>query len=265
MTKKMYLGLNERNDFIYIEGNDSKFYPHPTIEKVYCSVDGQVARTRTLFKGKTYLLNQRIGKNGYSRVAWASSVKDENGRSMHNYLTHRLIAETFIPLPNDKDKFEVDHINCNRSDNHVSNLRWLTKKENLKKRDLSLLKSTFVFDKDTDTVTEYKSRIEAAKATELQTSNITNAIKYEQVVRNRYFITDIELTSEEYYYAFKEYDLKVNRRKKVKLYKDDEEHIFDSAVEASRFLGCNKNGVGRVCSGRGKTVFGWRAEWIRGV
>lgn len=44
------------------------------------------------------------------------------------YYVHRLVAEAFIPNPDGKE--EVDHIDTNRSNNMVSNLRWVSKKEN---------------------------------------------------------------------------------------------------------------------------------------
>lgn len=45
------------------------------------------------------------------------------GRSVY-----RLVAETFIPNPDNKPV--VDHIDTDRTNNHVDNLRWCTQKEN---------------------------------------------------------------------------------------------------------------------------------------
>lgn len=61
--------------------------------------------------------------NGYKIVA-------HKGRY---YRVHRLVAECFLPNPENKP--EVDHINCNKSDNRVENLRWATRTEQMNFKD----------------------------------------------------------------------------------------------------------------------------------
>ena len=70
------------------------------------------------------VLKQRISKNGYATVLLRNTQKGKL------WLTHRLVAMAFIPNPNNKPC--VDHIDRNRSNNAVINLRWCTHSENMK-------------------------------------------------------------------------------------------------------------------------------------
>lgn len=75
--------------------------------------------TLQLTKGK--ILKPYLGK--YERV----SLVDIDGHK-HTYNIHRLVAKAFIPNPDNKPC--IDHINTDRTDNRVDNLRWVTYKEN---------------------------------------------------------------------------------------------------------------------------------------
>ena len=61
-------------------------------------------------------------KHGYDRISLCKSGK------VKAFSNHRLVAETFIV--NLESKRCVDHINNNRTDNRVENLRWATDQEN---------------------------------------------------------------------------------------------------------------------------------------
>ena len=50
-----------------------------------------------------------------------------NGKT---YLKHRLIALQFLENDDPEHKTQVDHINHDRSDNHIQNLRWITPSNN---------------------------------------------------------------------------------------------------------------------------------------
>lgn len=54
--------------------------------------------------------------------------------NQHPYPKHRLIALQFIENPDPALLIEVDHINNDRSDYHIENLRWVSKTQNQQNR-----------------------------------------------------------------------------------------------------------------------------------
>jgi hypothetical protein len=86
-------------------------------DKYYITSDGQVF--------SEYLndyLKPFYSKGGYVRV------KLNFGDRSKKFMMHRLVAQAFIENPDNKP--HVDHIDCNRSNNNVENLQWVTPKEN---------------------------------------------------------------------------------------------------------------------------------------
>ncbi len=86
-------------------------------EKFSVSNIGNVCYTDT---GR--IMNQHTNKKGYKELDLYSGGKKKKFR------VHRLVAEAFIPNPNQKPV--VDHINTIRTDNRVENLRWASVQEN---------------------------------------------------------------------------------------------------------------------------------------
>lgn len=68
------------------------------------------------------ILSPLVSKRGYYVVGLS-----KNGKTKTHTL-HRLIAKAFIPNP--ENKLYIDHIDTNRLNNDLSNLHWVTSKEN---------------------------------------------------------------------------------------------------------------------------------------
>ena len=77
-----------------------------------------------------------ITGNGTRYQAVNISIYDDNGKFVRQikYYVHRLVGEAFIENPNNLP--DIDHKDCNKENNHVDNLRWLTRKENMSRNSL---------------------------------------------------------------------------------------------------------------------------------
>lgn len=84
--------------------------------------NGNVLSVKRKYVTKSYILPIKIGRGGYLQV---SLTKSSNRISFY---IHRLLAQTFIPNPENKP--QVNHKDGNKLNNSLSNLEWVTCREN---------------------------------------------------------------------------------------------------------------------------------------
>ena len=142
---------------------------------------------------KGIILKPDMNKNGGLRVTLYNHTKKTR------FLVHRVVAEAFIPNPDNKP--EIDHINTIRTDNTVwlnedgsinydkTNLRWVTHKENMnnpithtKSINSKLhytynMKAVIQTSKDGTFIQEYKCTREAERATNIDHRSINKCCK----------------------------------------------------------------------------------------
>lgn len=84
---------------------------------------GQIKSLNYRRTNKTKIMKFKKHSKGYNAIDLFN-----NGVIKRNVLVHRIVAEVFIST---KDiNLHIDHINTNRSNNRVYNLRWVTQLEN---------------------------------------------------------------------------------------------------------------------------------------
>ena len=95
------------------------------IWKIYC-VTHPERKVPSVYEVSNY---GRVKKNGKMQAPYDNGYRGKPGYFMcGSFYVHRAVAELFIPNPDNKR--EVDHIDTDVHNNHVSNLRWTTRSEN---------------------------------------------------------------------------------------------------------------------------------------
>ena len=145
----------------------------------YCFLKGKPRKPYTNSKG--YLITN-LSKNGQVKT----------------YFVHRLVAEAFIPNPNDLPF--IDHINTIRDDNRVENLKWCSYKEN-SNNPLTIEhiisrknKSVYYIDEQGKRIS-FKSMTEAARKIGCSSSTITRALKKNRPVHDIQLYFETEKTT----------------------------------------------------------------------
>lgn len=122
----------------------------------------------------SYILRGSIHSDGYRKFCLTS----DTGQRKFLYC-HRLVALAFLSNPDNKDT--VDHIDRNKQNNRVDNLRWLSHKEQNLNRNNSVGKnrgrSILQYDKSGDLITSWESAAEAERGLGIDTRRIIDSCR----------------------------------------------------------------------------------------
>ena len=119
-----------------------------------------------------------VGK-GYAKAC--ISVRQSDGSwKTKNVKIHRAVGLAFIPNPENKP--EINHKDGNPKNNHVSNLEWVTHKENCQhahdyKLNPTTGEATLVTDLVTGTTKEYSSTNKVVKELKLSSCTVWSRLK----------------------------------------------------------------------------------------
>jgi hypothetical protein len=114
-----------------------KFYPTETFKEIILEEKLQLRYAISNF-GRFVSFTDKIeegrfvkgGKQDGYRI-WRYRVRDENNKLQYRYaFFYKIVAKYFIPKTSDMQVY-VLHLNYNRSDDHVGNLKWATRAEML--------------------------------------------------------------------------------------------------------------------------------------
>lgn len=118
------------------------------------------------------LSNHINGKREYPYVEFGHKV---NGRTVRKrYFVHRLVAELFLPNPSNLP--QVNHIDGNKNNSHLSNLEWVSAGENQTHSRYVLGNVTGFEDKPVECIetgTVYRSTRDAWRDTKVGYSHIS--------------------------------------------------------------------------------------------
>lgn len=136
-------------------------------------------------KGRKLKQGNRGGKKGDSgRYKHVILYKDGKG---HAFSVHRLVAQAFIPNPDNLP--EVNHKDENPSNNHVDNLEWCSRQYNI---EYSKAKRVQQIDSYENTIAVYKSIKYASIVTGIGRTNINNALRGWSETAGGYFWQYVE-------------------------------------------------------------------------
>ncbi len=197
------------------------------------------------------ILKQQRDRYGYMFVRFS-----DNGKRV-TLKVHRMVAITFIPNPDNLP--QVNHIDCNRSNNVVSNLEWCTNQYNTAYREKygkASSRPVFAVNVETGKVLHFKSRGEAERKLNIPHQAILEIIKGQ---KNTFY---------GWWFAEDESEITEERIREIKSgmrlrpvfavnVRTMEVFRFENRKKAARQLGISQTSIGNSIRGRHKIVRGF--------
>ena len=222
--------------------------------------------------GRTHKYNSCIIKQTENKGYLYVGLNKNNKKSSEK--VHRLVAKSFIDNPGNKPC--IDHINGNKADNKVTNLRWVTYKENMRnpltkekmsnirsnglsdkiiqsKKDKGIIKKVYQFSLDGKLLNTYESISDANRATNILASSICECCQGKSGYSHAGgFIWSYTPQTNPYV------NPNLKRYRKIDMYDNNYHYIktFANIIDASKELGIRKKGITKCCSKKSKTYKG---------
>lgn len=181
-----------------------------------CSCGQHVKGLRSGKMLKTY-----VDTSGYISV----SFHNKNYTKTKNPRVHNLVGNAFI-IKDYPEKKYIDHINRIKTDNDVSNLRWVTIAENNNNRDLTTQNRRKVskFDLKGNLIMTYDDCLEASKDNNINSKSLSSIIKRMPHYNKYDFVLKYDDSKND---SLKDKKISLNKKKiddviKNKIYSDDE-------------------------------------------
>lgn len=127
------------------------------------------------------IMKQQMGTNGYLMIVLSKNKKK------HPRMTHRLVAEAFIPNPHNLS--QVNHKDEDKTNNRADNLEWCDRKYNCqygtrnRRVGDKQSKHVYMYDLENNLITTYKSTVDAANKLGLSQAAISYDCKKECELR----------------------------------------------------------------------------------
>lgn len=215
----------------------------------YITPNGDVYTYRSNYKG---IKTDEVIKKSQT-TCWGykyCGIKYIGESKVKSKRVHRLVAETFIPNPDNLPV--VGHKNNIKSDNRVENLYWTTYSENTQKAvddgllvndkgaDDSQSKPVIMFDTFTNKILgKYGSIKEAVRETGLSMTTISRQSRYKRPTRKPY------------YFRFADDKDAMNNYSLVGMYDYDTDNLIDTFInksDAAKKTGLNYRTICQQCS-----------------